>query len=141
MKQMLEWTKTLIKPHTFAFFNDTFHWWIHRHVHVYDQITWKIKENRFSIIKSIYLKYPYTGVSKSLQSCLTLCDPMDHGPPGFSVHRILDRNTGVSCHFLLQGIFPTQGSNLHLLHLLHWRAGSLQLVPPGKCYTGMFIIS
>ena len=24
-------------------------------------------------------------------------------------------NTGVGCHFLLQGIFPTQGSNLHLL--------------------------
>ena len=26
------------------------------------------------------------------------------------------KNTGVSCHFLLQGIFPTQGSNLSLLH-------------------------
>ena len=25
-------------------------------------------------------------------------------------------NTGVGCHFLLQGIFPTQGSNPHLLH-------------------------
>ena len=25
-------------------------------------------------------------------------------------------NTGVSCHFLRQGIFPTQGSNLHLPH-------------------------
>ena len=26
------------------------------------------------------------------------------------------KNTGVSCHFLLQGIFPTQGLNLRLLH-------------------------
>ena len=26
------------------------------------------------------------------------------------------KNTGVGCHFLLQGIFPTQGSNLHLPH-------------------------
>ena len=26
------------------------------------------------------------------------------------------KNTGVSCHFLLQGIFPTQGSNPGLLH-------------------------
>ena len=26
------------------------------------------------------------------------------------------KSTGVGCHFLLQGIFPTQGSNLHLLH-------------------------
>ena len=27
--------------------------------------------------------------AKSLQSCLTLCDPMDSSRPGFSVHRIL----------------------------------------------------
>ena len=32
-------------------------------------------------------------------------------PMGFS-----SKNTGVGCHFLLQGIFPTQGSNLGLLH-------------------------
>ena len=31
------------------------------------------------------------------------------------------KNTGVDCHALLQGIFPTQGSNLHLLCLLHCR--------------------
>ena len=37
------------------------------------------------------------------------------------------KNTGVGCHFLLQGIFLTQGSNSHLLHLLHWQAGSLPL--------------
>ena len=42
------------------------------------------------------------------------------------------RNTGVGCHFLLQGIFPTQGSNLCLLCLLHWQADSLPLAPPGK---------
>ena len=35
---------------------------------------------------------------------------------------------------LLQGIFPTQGSNLHLLHLLHWQVGSLSLAPSGKPY-------
>ena len=39
-----------------------------------------------------------------------------------------------SCHFLLQGIFPTQGLNLHLLHLLHWQVYSLPLAPPGKLY-------
>ena len=33
----------------------------------------------------------------------------------------------MGCHFLLQGIFPTQGSNLCLLHLLQWQAGSLPL--------------
>ena len=34
------------------------------------------------------------------------------------------------CHALLQVIFSTQGWNLHLLHLLHWQAGSLPLAPP-----------
>ena len=39
-------------------------------------------------------------------------------------------NTGVGCHAFLQGIFPTQESNLHFLSLLHWQAGSLPLLPP-----------
>ena len=34
------------------------------------------------------------------------------------------KNTGVGCHFLLQGIFSTQGSNPHLLH---WQADTLSL--------------
>ena len=34
---------------------------------------------------------------------------------------------GVSCHFCLQGICPAQGSNPHLLCLLHWQADSLLL--------------
>ena len=42
------------------------------------------------------------------------------------------KNTGMGCHFLLQGIFPSQGSNLCLLRLLHAQAGSLPLVPPGQ---------
>ena len=39
-----------------------------------------------------------------------------------------DKNPGVDCHALLQGIFQTQGSNLHLLSLLHQQAVSLPLV-------------
>ena len=31
------------------------------------------------------------------------------------------KNIGVGCHFLLQGIFLNQGSNSHLLHVLHCR--------------------
>ena len=46
--------------------------------------------------------------------CLILCDPMDCSLPGYM--DFLGRNTGVGCHFLLQGIFPTQGLNLDLLH-------------------------
>ena len=43
------------------------------------------------------------------QSCLTLCNPMNHSPPGSSVHGDSPgKNTTVGCHALLQGIFPTQ---------------------------------
>ena len=45
------------------------------------------------------------------------CNPMDCSLPGFSVHGDSpDKNTGVGCHGLLQGIFPTHGSNPGLLH-------------------------
>ena len=86
------------------------------------------------------------------QSCLTLCDPMNCSLPGSSVHgfpqekmtlewvvipfsRGWERkwekmmkewnDTGVGCHSLLQGIFPTQGLNLGFLHcrqILYHRA-------------------
>ena len=49
------------------------------------------------------------------QLCSTLCDPMDCSLPGSSVHwDFPGKGTGMRCHFLLQGIFPTQGSNLGL---------------------------
>ena len=45
-------------------------------------------------------------------------------PARLLCHGILQGGMGVGCHFLLQGIFPTQGSNPHLLHcrwiLYHW---------------------
>ena len=51
------------------------------------------------------------------ESCPTLCDPMDCSSPGSSVHGVSPgKNTGVGCHALLQGIFPTQGSNSGLPH-------------------------
>ena len=54
---------------------------------------------------------------KVAQSCPTLCVPMDCNLPGSSVlGDCPGKNTGVGCHALLQGIFPTQGSNPGLLH-------------------------
>ena len=55
--------------------------------------------------------HAHSAVSDSLQphglqSARLLCP---WGSPG--------QNTGVGCHFLLQGILPTQGSNMHLLYL------------------------
>ena len=51
------------------------------------------------------------------QSCPTLCDPMICNTPGSSVYGDSPgKNTGVGCHALFQGIFPTQGSNPGLPH-------------------------
>ena len=53
----------------------------------------------------------------SPQSCPTLCNPRDCSPPGFSVHGDSPgKDTGVGCQALLQGIFPSQGSNPRVLH-------------------------
>ena len=63
--------------------------------------------------------FPFPHEVKVLvtQLGLTLCDPVDCSPPGSSVHGILQaRILAWVCHFLLQGIFPTQGSNSCLLH-------------------------
>ena len=62
---------------------------------------------------------------------------MDCSPPGASVHgHSPGKNTGVGCHALLQGIFPTQGSNsgLHhcsrvLYHLSHCRSQFIKTIP------------
>ena len=43
-------------------------------------------------------------------------------------------------HAVLQGIFPAQGWNLYLWRLLHWQAGSLPLVSPGKPAFSYFCI-
>ena len=52
-----------------------------------------------------------------VQLCLTLCDRRDCSPPGSSIHRDSPgKSTGVGCHALLQGIFPTQGLNPGLPH-------------------------
>ena len=65
--------------------------------------------------------------------CPTLCNPMDCSPPGsFCLWDFPGKNTGVACSFLLQGVFLTQGSNLSVLHLLHWQADSLPLSHRGS---------
>ena len=80
------------------------------------------------------------------QSCPTLCDPMDCSLPGSSVHGDSPRkNTGVGCHALLQGIFPTRGSNPRLLHcksilyhLSHQESCQCKLGSPQKDNTKLF---
>ena len=65
---------------------------------------------------------------------------MDHSPPGSFVHgNSPSKKTGVGCHTLLQGIFPTKGSNPHVLSLIHWQVGSLPLVPPEKPHSALVL--
>ena len=72
------------------------------------------------VIPSTYLRGCMHA--KLLQLCPTLCS-QSYGltlcPWDSSV-----KYTGVGCHALLQGIFLTQGSNLHLLCLLNWQTCS-----------------
>ena len=77
-----------------------------------DLASWLTKDSQCSVT---------LVMSNSLQPTRLLC-PWNF--PG--------KNTGVGCHFLLQGIFPTQRLNPRLLHRLHWQAGSLPL-----CYLGI----
>ena len=61
------------------------------------------------------------------QLCPTLCNPMDSSLTGTSVH-------GTSQARILEwvAVSYSKGSNLSLLHLLHWQADSLPLQHPGK---------
>ena len=60
------------------------------------------------------------------QSCPTLCNSVDCSPQGSSVHgNFPGKNTGVGCHFLLHGIFLTEGTNLSVLCLLPWQVNSV----------------
>ena len=78
--------------------------------------------------------WPVTLMAKGMHACsvtklcLMLCDLMDCSPPDSSPWNIPGKNTEVGCHFLLQGIFPTMGLNLHVLH---WQTDSLPLTHLG----------
>ena len=105
-------------------------------VHIYDPMgqsprsaaSTSLPKESLSSDKKRQLIYIVCMHAKLLQTCLTLCDPMDCRPPGSSVHGILQGR-------ILEGVAmpsfrgSSQGSNPHLLHLLHWQEGSLLLVP------------
>ena len=91
----------------------------------------KAQDSFSPVVIEMTLQCCAVDCAKSLQSCPTLCSSIDCNPTGSSVPGITpDKNTGVGCHVLLQGIFPTQGSNMCLLCLLHWQADSLPLGRP-----------
>ena len=92
-----------------------------------------ILKNLYEDSQDIYFHFGKKCMhAKSLQSCLTLRDPMGGSLTDFSVHGILQAR--ILEWFVMPSskrIFPTQGSNRYLLCLLHWQMGSLPLVPLG----------
>ena len=94
------------------------------------------RERTNEIWQTAKIKYKMRAclcVCSVAQSCLTLCDPMDSSPPGSSVRGIFQAGilewADISYS---KGIFQTQGSDLHLLHLLNWQADSLSLSHLGE---------
>ena len=75
------------------------------------------------------------------QLLVTLWTIAQQAPPGRRTFpgkwNFPGKNTQVGCHFLCQGIFPTQGSNQSLLHLLHWQVDSLLLWHLGSQNSGL----
>ena len=69
--------------------------------------------------------------AKSLQSCPTLCDPIDGNQQGSSIPGILPgKNTGVGCHFLLQCMKVKSESEVAQLCPTPWTA-AYQAPPKG----------
>ena len=66
------------------------------------------KLNNLLFIIYAYMLIPFSHV----QLCATPWTVARQAPPWDSP----GKNTGVGCHFLLQGVFPTEGLNLSLLH-------------------------
>ena len=90
------------------------------HYHCYGvvrRISWANKFKTLRNVSEIRLNDKCFVHAKSLQSCPTLWHPMECSSPG--PWDSPDKNTGEGCYAILQGIFLTQGSNLHLLCLLH----------------------
>ena len=77
--------------------------------------------------------------AKLFQSCPTLCNPMNYGPYGSSVHGISrTRRPEWSAMPSSRGSPPPRDWTC-VLCLLHWQAGSLPLMPPGKPIAPSFL--
>ena len=71
-----------------------------------------LQQNRRNIkLDSAEFANSEVSASEVAQSCPTLCDPMDCSLNRLCPWDFPGNSTGVDCHFLLQGIFLTQGSN------------------------------
>ena len=84
-------------------------------------------------MSNVYLPHVH---AKLLQSCLTLCDPMDYSLPHSSIHGILQARM-LELHFPTPGGYCLPRNQTQVLCLLHWQVGSLPLGLPGKLYVSL----
>ena len=75
------------------------------------------------------------AAAKSIQSCPTLCDPIDGSPPGSPVPGILQARTGVGCHFLLQ--CKKVKSESEVAQLCPTLCDPIDISPPGSPAPGI----
>ena len=74
--------------------------------------------------RALQQEKPPQWEASALQLQSSTCSPQLEKSPEQPKKNKTKKPTAVGCHFLLQGIFPTQESNLRLLH---WKANSLPL--------------
>ena len=81
-------------------------------------------QNNLTVEISSYFPCIYGGGGVVAKSHLTLGIPWTVATRLLCPWHFPGKNTGVDCHFLLQGVFPTQGSNPCLFHcrriIYHW---------------------
>ena len=92
-----------------------------------------IKMIQFSVSACVYMTYVCVSyvLCAVAQSCLTVSPWTAARQTSLSMG-FSRREYWSGLHTLLQGIFPTQESNLSLLWLLHWQADSLPLSHQGS---------
>ena len=76
------------------------------------------------------------AAAKSLQSCPTLCNPIDGSPPGSHPQDSSGKNTGVGCHFLLQCMKVKSESEVAQSYLT--LSDPMDCSPPGSSVHGIF---
>ena len=113
---------------------------IAKRVHGFSWVLVKKEESFFSLLdshitttcESSPASSPTCVYAKSLQSCLTLCDPVDCSSPGSSVQGFSRQEYWSGLPRPPAGVssWPRDGTCISCL--LRWQVGSLPLVPPGK---------
>ena len=106
------------------------------------RMAWLLLPPLFLTLDALGLHHPNKALA--LNPCLRLCVPRQAKTMNIMLRELHMRRYGNDSSvkyghnfiylfiYLFFILFPTQGSNQHLLYLLHWQAGSLPLVQPGN---------